>query len=65
MNDYWFSYNVGREDREGAWFRDASGATAHAAVELGAQPANAGKTIVCVFADTGQRYLAVEGLFAF
>jgi cysteine synthase A len=41
----------------------SSGATAVAARRLAADEAWAGKTIVCVFCDSGQRYLSVEGLY--
>ena len=41
----------------------SSGATAWAARELAARPEFADALIVCVIADTGQRYLSVDGLF--
>jgi cysteine synthase len=49
--------------REGLLAGITSGASAYVALELGRRPENAGKTIVLVFADAGQGYLSVEGLF--
>lgn len=48
--------------QEGLLVGISSGATAHAALEI-ARRSGGGKSIVCIFADTGQRYLSVQGLF--
>ncbi|MCK5560538.1 MAG: cysteine synthase family protein [Thermoplasmata archaeon] len=40
-----------------------SGATAHVALELAEREEYHKKLIVCIFADTGERYLSVDGLY--
>ena len=47
---------------EGLLVGISSGATARVALDL-AQRARDGSVIVCIMADTGQRYLSVDGLF--
>ncbi|UCH88217.1 MAG: cysteine synthase family protein [Thermoplasmata archaeon] len=49
--------------KEGILAGITSGATAHTARILANQDENEGKLIVCMFADTGERYLSVEGLY--
>ena len=49
--------------REGLLVGITSGASAYVALELARHPAYAGKTIVVIFADSGQGYLSVPGLF--
>jgi cysteine synthase A len=49
--------------KEGLLVGITSGASVHLALELARRPENAGKTIGVIFADSGQGYLSVEGLF--
>jgi cysteine synthase A len=50
-------------NKEGILVGITSGAVAHASRQIAARHEFSGKTLVCIFPDTGQRYLSVDGLF--
>jgi len=50
-------------EKEGLLVGISSGAVAHTMKQLSLQPEYSSKVIVGIFADTGQRYLSVNGLF--
>jgi len=49
--------------KEGLLVGITSGASAHVALELARRPEYAGQTIVVIFADSGQGYMSIPGLF--
>jgi cysteine synthase A len=50
-------------EKEGILVGISSGATVRAALSLANDSANAGKVLVAMLCDSGERYLSVEGLF--
>ncbi len=50
-------------EREGILVGISSGASVCAALRLSRMPQNEGRLIVCLLADSGERYMSVDGLF--
>jgi cysteine synthase A len=51
-------------EKEGVLVGISSGASVFAALRLSGDPAQAGRVIVAVLCDSGERYLSVDGLFS-
>lgn len=51
-------------EKEGILLGISSGAAVSVALKISQDPSNAGKVIVVILCDSGERYLSVEGLFA-
>ncbi|MEW6266627.1 MAG: cysteine synthase family protein [Thermodesulfobacteriota bacterium] len=58
-----YQFTRGLARKEGVLAGPTSGAAAWVAGEVGRRDEFAGKTIVCFFYDSGERYLSTEGLF--
>jgi cysteine synthase A len=63
-NDDAFDTSVALARKEGILCGISAGANVFAALQVAARPENAGRTVVTVICDTGERYLTVEPMLA-